>query len=293
YNLTSAAFWGDDSAHTALQVAQVWQEIYDNISRQCVSEFINTYVGLEDNMPFFRQICEDGKCYLEFECCPGEWVRLGNSDQIPPAPGPGSTPPPAPNGAIQKYCNSLQGNGHLLVGPLLNSGDIISLISAGGSCEDGGPWYCPDGSLNFAGCQEGSAFFLGGDPVPSAPHMSLIININGSYYPLKVGVPLTVPGGVSNNQSYMQVNDDTLADIYGQYDLCFTVQNNQPGVWTQTFNLDVALSGWENTPTGFVAGSWTAGTGWTETDDHNAPANNVYFRRLWIRRLFTATNINS
>lgn len=256
YNLTSAIFWADDSAHTAKEVAAVWQEIYDNLSRRCATEFTNTYVGMEDNMPFFRQVCEDDKCYLEFECCPGEWIRLGNADQIPASSTPGGTPTPAAGGGVVSDCKQFNANSVLLLAGVFNAGDIITLSSANGSGYDGAGtrWYCPDGSQDFISCIPGTEFTSMTDPLNTASHMSLIAHINGAFYPIDVGNPLTVPIGTVNQQIWLQVNDDDLTDNFGSYTICFSLQNNQPlppTTWKKDF-----LSGFGNgNPTGL---HWTA-----------------------------------
>src|SRR5205814_750360 len=116
--------------------------------------------------------------------------------------------------------------------------------------------------------------------------------IAGTYYDLTLS-PITVPGGVTDAPVTLQINDSDLTNNYGSYDLCVQVTNNAQPNWQQTFNFNIADNGWSPVVGGYTAGTWSAGTGWIETDDHNPPANDVYYRRLFIHRAFTATNIVS
>lgn len=266
YNLTSAIFWADDVDHTAKQVAAVWQDIFDNLSRQCVTEFINTYVGLEDNMPFFREVCEDGVCYLEFQCCPDEWVRLGRADQIPAgsAPGGGSNQP-APGGGTAVNCSQLQANGKIPLATLLNTGDVVS-ITATGQGNDGTEtaWRCPDGTVYSNGnCNSGTEVDTPGDPILT-DHMSLILNINGTFYAFTSG-SFTVPSGVSNGIGYIQVNDADLTDNSGSYTVCVTITNNQALSWCHILDFTISNYGFIISPG--AHGEWVLGTGWRGTDD--------------------------
>lgn len=275
YNLTSAIFWSDDRAHTAKKVARVWQDIYDNISRQCATEFINTYVVLEDDMPFFRQICENDICYLEFECCPGEWIRLGNADQIPVGTQPGSgSPQPPPNGGIANYCAQMLATNKFLIPTVLNAGDTISIQANGagnGGASDPLPlrWYCVDGQDFFAGACGGGTINSGLDPLPATPHFSMIINVGGTFYPLPAGL-FTIPGGIINQPAYIQINDSNLADNSGGYQICVTIVNNQLGSWAVDLDLSINQHGLiatdftpfpEPTITAWVAGKGFVGTG--------------------------------
>lgn len=295
YNLTSAIFWSDDSAHTAKDVARVWQNIYDNISRQCVTEFINTYIALEDDMPFFRQVCENDVCYLEFECCPGEWVRLGNANQIPFGPQPGNgSPQPNPGGGSQKYCITLQANNTILIPTIVSAGDVVT-IDASGSGNDGGEiqWRCSDGATYFGGlCDEGETRLDGGDPVPSANHMSLVINIAGTFYAFTSN-SFTVPGGVVNQQAEIQVNDAALSNNKGSYEVCVTVTNNQAATWSHTFNFALSTGGWQQIQAvgDNHIGVWTPGSGWTQTQDTNGAGNSR--RGAVIKKLFASSTITS
>lgn len=292
YNLTSAIFWADDPSHTAKQVARVWQEIYDNLSRQCENEFINTYVGMVDDMPFFRQICENDICYLEFECCPGEWVRLGREDQIPAGSQPAAgAPQPPPGGGTADYCATLQANNKLYIPTIVSAGDIIS-IQATGAGNDGGEiqWRCPDGSTFFAGhCNPSETRLDGADPLPATNHMALIVNVDGTFYPFASN-SFTVPGGVSNAPAYIQANDSDITNNSGSYQICVTAKNNQPATWTHTFDFSAETGGWILSP-GRPTGSWSAGSGWVEGDDNDG-GSGAFFRRVLIQRNFASTHID-
>src|SRR5262249_21304880 len=138
----------------------------------------------------------------------------GNASQLPP-----------PGGGHEQYCAKLDAAGKLLIPANVSTGDVIDLISAEGAGNDGGStqWNCPDGSIFFAGRCAGGAGTSGGDPLPTANHMSLIVGIGTNYYAIDVGSPLTVPGGVSNEQAWIQVNDSGLSNNSGSYDVCVKV----------------------------------------------------------------------
>jgi hypothetical protein len=190
-------------------------------------------------------------------------------------PGTGSPQPP-PGGGTATYCATLQANGLLLLPTLVSSGDKITLQSASGAGWDGteidfGPLYrCPDGEQFIAGACVGFAHTSGSDPVPTVNHMELIVLINGAYYGFTGGA-LTVPGGISNKQALIQVNDPTLADNQGSYQVCAEVTNNQTPTWTHTFDFTVSMGGWSAVDVGggTLAATYIPGTGWEANSGYN------------------------
>jgi len=95
-------------------------------------------------------------------------------------------------------------------------------------------------------------------------HMTFIVNLGGTFYGLApYGTPFVVPGGISNVQPVIQVNDSALSDNAGDYDICVKVTNNSTA--SGCHHLDFRIS-----PYGFVDWSsaggpttWHAGVGWT------------------------------
>lgn len=257
--------WGRTGDDTGSKLCQIWRKALKTWTH-CKTELDTAYVGLEDDMPFFREVCENGKCYLEFQCCPDEWIRIANSDQIvAPANSPGDGVPQPPPGQSQQICGTIYANQPGIIPFPLNSGDQIS-IQATGSGNDGGEvaWRCPDGSTYFAGaCVPLTGHVDLSDPLPTALHMALILKVGTNYYDLTN--PVTIPSGVSNAQGTIQANDSDLSNNSGSYQVCTTYQNNQAPTWTQEF--DFALSSttvWTpiNVDAGAPLGVWNAGQGW-------------------------------
>lgn len=265
--LSSAIFWQDDPAHTAKKVALVWRPIIDDLMPgDCDCPSPASVGALEDDMSFFRIVCEQGKSYLEFQSCPDEWVRLANVDQLTNGtqPGDGSPQPPA-GGGTQQYCSKLLANGTLLIPTTVNTGDTITIDSATGAGNDAGSvsWFCPDGSFFFAGACAGGGAPASGDPVPSQKHMSLIIGIGSTFYGATIGTPFTVPSGIINGQAFIQVNDDDLPDNSGSYNVCVTVKNNAAATWHQHFDFTLNDGGWQPVvSSGNTLSVWQPGQGW-------------------------------
>lgn len=241
YGLSKPYEWENDSAHTAIAVGRVWREIFDNLhSGDCVSNTI-----LIDELEYEMSICEqlrfqDGK--LQALCC-GEWSdipgqgdsALGGSGQ----PGDGATQPQP--GETACYSGRLLGTGQWYLPTTVSTGDTIEITDTGGSWHDGAfsVWRCPDGNIFFAGACIASTATDGGDPLPSQPHMSLIANIGGTYYPVLTGGIFTVPGGVSNSPVILQANDGTLTDNAGEISFKACVKNNQAGTFHHVQNLAI------------------------------------------------------
>jgi hypothetical protein len=254
----------------------------------------NTTITESDyqNMPEFRTVCEANKEYLEWKVCtcPETWQRLAPISIVPAGGQPGSgqgTPEP---GGSQQYCYTLMANQALMLPPVVNTGDTITLDSAKGSWNDGGrlSWYCPDGSIFFADACVGGGAPLSGDPVPTAKHMSIIVYIASVPYALVMGVPFVVPSGVSNDQIQLQANDSAIADNSGSVDICVTVQNNGTATWAHSADFALTSDGFTaSSGSGFPPGSWAAGQGW------NGGISGAPDTRCLIDRSFGARFITS
>jgi hypothetical protein len=255
----------------------------------------------EENMPIFREVEDNGKCYLEFECCPGEWVRLAREDEISPSSTPsGDGGQPAPGGGTAKYCQHMDAQGQFLLPATVSTGDIISLVSATGAGNDGveAAWRCVDGSQFFAGACVGFPHTSGTDPLPAVNHMALILNVGGTFYPFTSGA-FTVPSGVLNAQAYIQVNDVTLLGNQGSYDICVNVQNNQtdttPTTWTHRFLGGLGQGSLIVPATGQPNGSYDAATDTIDctldTDGHYYAWANLHFASTTITRIIVHLHV--
>lgn len=262
HNLGVNKSWERDVGHNAIEVSRLWKQAYETVRFGCDTKPDVVYAALEDDMPFFREVCENDKCYLEYQCCPGEWVRLANADQLtlPTSLGEHQEQPPS-GGGTAKYCVSMLANGKLPLPTTVNTGDVITLNSASGNANDGTEvnFRCPDGNIYYGGvCSSGTGYLQAGDPI-AHNHMSVVFSINGTFYAFTSGT-FTVPGGISNGQVLLQVNDANLTDNSGSYDVCVTVKNNQATSWCNLWNLALTDGGWSINPT--ECGHWNPGIGW-------------------------------
>jgi hypothetical protein len=273
YALGRAYSWADDDAHTARLAAGVWFKIFNDL-RKCDGAAKVIVAESDYDMSICEQLrFQNGK--LQALCC-GEWQdidgqgdnTLGGSGQ----PGDGSTQPGP--GQSECYSGRLLGTGQWYLPTVVSTGDTIEITDPMGAWHDGAfsAWRCPDGNIFFAGGCIASTATDGGDPLPSQPHMSLIAEIGGSYYPILTGGVFTVPGGVSHSPVTFQANDGTLTDNAGEISFKACVTNNQAGTFQHAFNLATNPEGWHlGAPyptgygnylpgTGFVASTWDAGS---------------------------------
>jgi hypothetical protein len=275
--------WQRDLGHNGKPVADIWLKAL-RTWKHCDGSPSPVAGLLEDFEMPLRVDCD---CNVFVTCCDGTEKQLLTADQVrnllAGQPGAGSPQPPA-GGGCQQYSGQLLANGRYLVPTVVSTGDTVELGSAVGATNDGSEaiWHCPDGSQFFAGLCAASGGLDGSDPLPTVEHMRLIVNIDGAYYDAMAG-PITVPGGVSNAQVYVQVNDSDLTDNTGQIQFVVTACNNQSVRWTHT--LDFTLS-----PHGMAAGvagaanigTWTPGVGLTNSDGSSGSA--------WYRGLIMAVN---
>jgi len=167
----------------------------------------------------------------------------------PGEPGPAGEPAETPLGDLEQsdgiaegdcvdYDLKVQGNQQLLLPCVVQPGYTINFTYLSGAASDGGTldldepvenifnWYCPNGQQYFLGGCTGAGTSDPGDPLPSAPHMALIMSLNGILSFVGAGGLYTVPAGANNVMPVFQVNDSVLADNSG--DFSFHVQICNP-----------------------------------------------------------------
>lgn len=279
-DLGSAYKWGNDTAHTARQVAAVWREVIA-LMRNCDTRPPQS-VGTDGGSEFMIRQNPDNPCILESSLDGVTWCAwadlslcLGN----PPQPGAGAEQP-APNGGQACYNGELQAAFSWLLPTLVNTGDTLSLQSVTGAGADGGGfWYCPDGLHFIAGnCLSGTATTSGGDPLPSAAHMRLLWKIAGVYYDA-MGGAITVPSGVAGQQVELVVNDSAPSNNSGVYRFTACVINNQAGTWESLSDFSLSPYGW--TPYTCAGDCGNA---------CNAGIAGVYGSGLWTSSFFSCSN---
>lgn len=270
YDLTLWLSWQRDSAHTgrlaAMRMKEMWLSVVTNPNNcQSIEQLI-------EESEYEMSLCEqlrfhDGK--LQALCC-GVWTDIeGQPDQGVTGgsqPGPG-TPQPQPGGGCLTYQGETGAAAPWYVPTVVNTGDVITLEGAKGAWNDGAvaTWNCFDGSIFFAGKNTGIKTFSGSDPLPSAPHMTMLAVINGVYYDIAAG-PVTVPSGIVSQPVTIQPNNAVLAGGAGTLQFALQVCNNQEVEWTHTFDLSTNAAPFVPFVDSFLGtdyGAWTPGTGFT------------------------------
>lgn len=273
-DLCAAYKWQDDTAHTAKQVARVWREIVDNLKECEVCDTPN--MGVDEGDENMIRQNPDNPCELQSSVNGTDWCTFADfSLCIPDLTPSGTQPQPAPNGGCQSYKYNSTANQQWLLPYPVNSGDIITLTSASGAANDpfttsgglGVEWFCINGALYLAGQCLGLPQYAGSDPLPSQPHMSLIANVNGTWYPLVTS--LTVPSGVTNGKVFFQLNGGVFYQFNGSSTFEVQVCNNSAGLWSSvldyTTNPYVAF-------TTVTFGTWVSGQGYqTASGDGSFP----------------------
>jgi hypothetical protein len=185
----------------------------------------------------------DCDCNVFITCCDGTEKQLLTKDQVEALLGMGSNvdAPPAPPGECADYNATLQGSEAWPIPVPLSSGDTVSVTGFDGATLESGQilWRGPQGKTFFNRAYlNGTEYTDPGDLVPTAPHQSLVLSINGAYYSL-IGGTFTVPGGISNAQGSVVLNVSSPGSISGSVRFKATVCNNQPLTWSHTFDFTI------------------------------------------------------
>jgi len=208
-NLASAVNWQDDPDHTAKEVAKVWDKVYLQV-KTCVEPDISTGILLEDFMSQQIRISPDDSCIIQMWCI-DHWEDWYD----PRACIPGSIEQPTNgddlgSGECREWDVSLRGSEKWLLPVAVNEGDTIEITGASGAWNDSTlGWNCVDGRAFFAGICGTPEPAEVGDPLQTANHMRLIVNIDDTWFDAYNQL-VAVPGGTSDGQVYFQANDDSL-----------------------------------------------------------------------------------
>lgn len=248
--------------------------------------------GAEGDENLIRQD-PDNPCLLQTSIDGINWCTFADISLCLPANAQPSQhqPQPHPGGGCQIYHGSMGANNRWIVPTLVNTGDTVELLNPFGAGQDGVEaggleWRCYDGFTFIQDfCVTGTLSFSGTDPLPSAPHMSLIANIDGTFHPL-IGGAITVPMGVSNAQVIVQVNDSDLTNNAGNYTFDLQICNNTAGTWCMDFNFLASPGGFApSTAIPNPVGAWAAGVGWQFTDAEDGTSGN------FVREVFIALDL--
>lgn len=266
--LTDWFAYDRDAAHTGRLVAALWRKAIRSI-RECGSEPANMGGCCDDcgcgGCMQFRQ--QD--CLLQvFDCLTQTWVTVYDGSKCLPNVNPGGGTINPPPGGSADVCMTVDSGALTQIPWLVNSGDTLNFTKVEGAATDGsGAWFCPDGSVYFAGACVSTGHLQSGDPDPTVYHMHLLLKLGSNFYPLVGGV-FTVPAGISNGAIYIQPNTANLANDRGQYNVCITYTNNQAvtGSWHAHINFAATPGPFAALPN--LPGVWTPGVGWTTAWDN-------------------------
>lgn len=259
YALGRAYTWGNDTAHTARDVAAVWRKIFDALHRDNC-ECSTPQAGADEGVEQMIRQNPTNPCLLETSINGTDWCVFADLSKCVPASGqPGSgSQQPAPGGGQACYEAVLPGNGKWLLPSQVSTGDVITISGASGAATDGtGIWYCPNGQQLFLGACVGLITTSGTDPLNTVGHMRLIAKIGSVYYDA-YNTSITVPSGITNANVEFQVNDSSLSDNYGELTFKACRTNNAAATFTHTFDFTVSNHNW------LANGveTWTPGVGW-------------------------------
>jgi|SRR5882724_5375308 len=289
YNLTSARFWQDDLAHTALLVAKVWQDIYDEVIACTEPIPDNQGVSLDEDISMQIRLNPDDPCVIQMWCIDHweNWYDPRVCGPVASQPGGGdeATAHPEP-GSCDTYHAQMRANSQWIAPFVVNAGDVITMSHGTGAGHDPAlvQWNCIGGRTYFAGDCVGFSVFSAGDQLSTAYHMQLIMNVDGVWY--DAFTPLTVPSGVSNSPVLFQINvpAGALAVVDGSYTFDVEQCNNAPVTWCQEFDFSLSNYGWYADAGSY--GTYVVGVGW-QSDYVPSSA------RLSINVAFSSSTITS
>jgi hypothetical protein len=250
--LTLQATWIGDKAtvidtqrRAAAIIASVQQAI-------CIDNEVKLGIGVDtENM--IRQD-PDNPCLLQTSIDGVNWCTFADISKCGTPnnqPGAGS-PQPQPGGGTQCYDTQLRANDRFFIPTTVSEGDQISISFGDGVWGDPSSPLprCGDGNVYLGvACQSGTEFTVTGDPMNTKPHMSIVVNVGGTFYAQVDGV-ITVPSGVHFAQAWVQANTDPLNAASGSMPIHVCVTNNQATVWSHTFQLPTGSDGWFATTDG-------------------------------------------
>lgn len=210
--------WQFDDAHSGKDVAAVWRTVTDEITecemialRRKPTDFcmlqLSTDGGATWTDVFDASDCAHAAAVSEITDAINDG-RLAPIGQQPPKPY-------QPSGQCTSYDVTLQANGRWHSPIPVQANDTINITNVRGGWFDGDlDWNCPDGSDYLLGFCTGSGTTESGDPAPTVNHMRLIANWDTTFVDAYNQI-ITIPGGVSLTELYLQANDATLSDNQG------------------------------------------------------------------------------
>lgn len=273
FNLTSARFWQDDTTHTALLVAKVWQNIFYNLTRgACELTPENIGIDIEDCDMNLR-IKPTDPCVIQIRCGEDEWKDWYD----PRSCIPGLVTQPEPAGGLAAgdcatYSVTLQAN-NVWRSPVSVAGNYqVTISNVKGAANDGGSttWYCPNGQPFVLGFCVGAAGHAGGDPDAVSYHMQLI-GYDGTNYYGAYNTSFFIPPAVADTYLEFQLNDVDLTDNRGSVSFDVEICNKNANLITHTFDFTTGPHGWTFTDDGGGTATYVPGSGFKSNNPTGTP----------------------
>lgn len=265
YALAKPYAWGDDDAHTALDVGNRMSDAFASIQEiDCENTMLLRACTLDCGIEYSTDGGDTWTC-ISLANCITDLVDSGISQAIEDGllqkqggqPGPATAPAP---GECKTYHVKLRANERWKIPSPMNAGDTLAITNISGGWTDGAfQWYCYDGTAYVLGACTGNVPYLSADPLHSGNHMMLIGGYNTTtpvYFAVLGGY--AIPAGVVNQEAWLQANDSPLSDNSGEIEFDVTVCTSV--VWCYTMDFAAANGGFQ--VVAGEAGVWNAGSGW-------------------------------
>jgi hypothetical protein len=229
--LAHARSWGNDPAHTALDVAKVWRDVVDSVE-SCDMEFRQDDCHLYFVRGGVETLIYNGQECIDANIKAGR-IGPGNTGQVGPYPNECHT-----------YDVNLKISDDWICPNTVSSGDTILLADWKGAATDLGQfntfWTCPSGTAYALGeCSDvlRAATIYGTDPLQTAPHLAVIGKIDSTYYDVWNSLSgitpatFTVPAGYVNAQFRLQINVSqpvglvAAGEMWGEVIVCHNVES--------------------------------------------------------------------
>jgi hypothetical protein len=209
-------------------------------------------VEMEDCMGCCIRV-QDGVIQV-FSC--GEWTDVPGGDLNLLIQGQKGQPTPGgeiPDNEAKQACVDVFAEGFTPLPFSVGPGFTLQVLNTGGQWSDGADttfglfdWYCANGSPTLTGDCIGVPHTESGDPLPSAPHMSLIGKIEPNIILFLGAGTVTIPSTATGDVLQLQANDSDLSDNTGAISVCFKITNSSAHV--ASLDLDSGSNASVDTP---------------------------------------------
>lgn len=282
YDLTKPYAWGNDENHTALSVGARMLEAWRTLTEVSCEGMIQlrectTNCGIE----YTTDGGETWTC-ISLNGCIADIVGEGIDNAIQNGViqgGTGQQGPQSPptGGSCRTYHVRLSARQIWHMPSPVYDGDSVHIVRYSGGWSDGTPlWFCPDGTDYTLGtCGPGGQFHENDDPSTADWHMQITARFDTTWFD-PIGAPFVIPDGTGLTELYMQANDATLNDNFGE--IQFDVEHCTGG-WSHTWDFTLAAGPfeavWNQNHT--HRAQWISGEGW---QSENSEQGDII---CWIR----------